>query len=73
MGAHLQERSTDDTSVVVDNVDVDDTAAAGDHTSEEQSKLHSEISRSVLLGKKGLHFILQPSRLNDMLLQDPIR
>ncbi len=88
---------TEDTAMAVDDVDVDDTAAAdaylqtnthtasvfgmnhhhivyaGDHTSEEQSKLHLGVTRSVLLGKKGLHFILQPSTLNDMLLQDAIR
>ncbi len=68
-------QAADDTAVAVD--DVDDTAATaagmGDHISEEHSKLHSGVMRSVLLRKKGLHFILQPSRLNDMLLQDAIR
>ncbi len=44
-----------------------------DHTSEEQSKLLLGVTRSVLLRKKGFHFILQPSRLDDTLLQDTIR
>ncbi len=56
--------AADDTAVAVDDVDMDVSAAAavvGDRTSEEQSKLQSFVTRSVLLGKKDLHFILQPS------------
>ncbi len=45
----------------------------GGHTSKQQSKLHLGVTRSVFLRKKGLLFILQPSRLNYMLLHDAIR
>ncbi len=46
--------AADETTVAVDYVDVDDTAAAVvDHTGEEQSKLLSGVMRSVLLRKKG--------------------
>ncbi len=67
--------AADDTALSADDVDVDDTAAAsvGNHTSEEQSKLHLRVMRVVLLRKKGIHFILQHSRINDILLKDAIR